>query len=105
MCCVGTDGRRHHRAGSSREFLREACSNPSQEYILAEINRRYPGALSMNLRETGSVSDYALALTIDVLDRLLYGYYDMVACPVPNKGLVKMRPGGLRDFCIAQAAS
>ena len=80
------------------EFLREAF-NPSQEYILAEINRRYPGALSMNLRETVSVSDYA-ALTIDVLDRLLYGYYDMA--PVPNKGLVKMRPGGLRDFRIVK---
>ena len=37
----------------------------------------------MNLRETVSVSDYA-ALTIDVLDRLLYGYYDMA--PRPEQG-------------------
>jgi len=72
-------------------FLREAMF-PKHEYIVAEIARRYPGVIRLN--ETMSVTDFAQYLTVDVLDRMLWGYYNLAGVPVMP--LVKKVP--LRDF-------
>ena len=72
-------------------LLREAMA-PKHEYILMEIQRKYPSL--WRVRETMSVSDFSQYLTVDVLDRMLYGYYTVAA--VPNRPLVKEVP--LRDF-------
>jgi hypothetical protein len=64
-------------------MLREAM-NPQHLYIVQEIGRCYP---SLQLSETMSVTDFAEYLTVDVLDRLLYGYYTLA--PIPNRALVK----------------
>ena len=61
--------------------------------------RRYPGALSMNLRET-SPSATTAALTDDVLDRLLYGYYDMAR---RTRDWSRCGPVDFRDFRIVKA--
>lgn len=72
-------------------LLREAMF-PQHEYIVAEIGRRCPNL--WKLRETMSVTDFSQYLTVDVLDRMLYGYYTIAS--VPNKPLAKMIR--LRDF-------
>jgi hypothetical protein len=76
--------------------------NPTNYYAILELQERYPalctdggGRNLIGLRETMSYSDYS-ALTVDVLDRTLYGYY--TAAPVTNEPLVKKHP--LRDFRI-----
>ena len=80
------------------EFLREAMY-PRTEYIVRELNKRYPGLYGdpggrmLGLRETMSVTDYQ-ALFTDVLDRKYYGYYNDY--PVNEMQLVK--PHDLRDF-------
>lgn len=79
---------------------------PTSRYALMELNERYPALVrgfadmrhpssGIGLRETMSTSDYS-ALTVDVLDRMLYGYYS--AAPVPNMALVKKHT--LRDFRV-----
>jgi len=67
-------------------MLRE-CLNPKHPYILQEVGRLYP---SLALTETMSVTDFGEYLTVDVLDRMLYGYYTLAA--IPNKALVKTVP-------------
>lgn len=74
--------------------------NPNNHYAILELRERYPALCSdgggrelIGLRETMSYSDYS-ALTVDVLDRMLYGYY--TAAPITNEPLVKKHP--LRDF-------
>lgn len=75
------------------QFLKEAW-NPSRPYMLAEMERRYPGLMVREAPIGGmSISDFSI-LTIDVLDRVLYGYYN--ATPVVSMPLVKRHP--LRDF-------
>lgn len=76
-------------------LIREAWA-PRNAFALQELRYRYPGLLydgQVGVRETMSVSDYS-ALTVDILDRVLYGYY--TAAPITNMPLVKVRP--LRDF-------
>jgi hypothetical protein len=72
-------------------LLREALM-PRHEYIVQEIARKCPNL--WRVRETMSVTDFAQYLTVDVLDRMLYGYYQVAQ--IPNKALVKQVP--LRDF-------
>ena len=72
-------------------MLREAMA-PKHEYILMELGRKYPSLF--RVRETMSVTDFSQYLTVDVLDRMLYGYYTVAS--VPNRPLVKEVP--LRDF-------
>jgi hypothetical protein len=80
------------------EFLREAIF-PRTEYIVQELNRRYPGIYgdpggrTLGLLETMSVTDFQ-ALYVDVLDRKYYGYYNDY--PVNELQLVKAHD--LRDF-------
>jgi hypothetical protein len=71
-------------------LLREALF-PQHPFVVEEIGRRYP-ALKVN--ETMSVTDFSQYLTVDVLDRILYGYY--TTAQIPNRALVKEVP--LRDF-------
>lgn len=81
-------------------FLFKQAFTPTSDYAVAHLMEQYPGIFKpsprgMGLRETMSYSDYS-ALTVDVLDRLLYGYY--TASPITNMPLVKKHT--LRDFRI-----
>ena len=76
-------------------YFREAM-NPTNPHLVAHIQELYPGVFResrIGLRETMSYSDYS-ALTVDILDRMLYGYYS--AAPITNMPLVKKHT--LRDF-------
>jgi hypothetical protein len=81
--------------GRTDPFLLKQAFNPSHEFGVRALIESYPGL--MNLREAPiggmSVTDFS-ALTLDVLDRLLYGNY--TATPVISLPLVKQHP--LRDF-------
>jgi hypothetical protein len=78
--------------GTEDPFLLKEALNPRHAFAMAEIDRKYPGVL--RLSETMSVTDFGQYLTVDVLDRMLYGYWQMEQ--VPNRMLVKEEP--LRDF-------
>ncbi len=87
--------------GKCEPYLFRQALRPTSRYAVIELSEKYPGLFAnsggqtIGLRETMSYSDYS-ALTVDVLDRLLYGYY--TAAPITNMPLVKARP--LRDFRI-----
>lgn len=79
-------------------FLFKQAMNPTHQVYVDHLKEMYPGIFRtdtnrIGLRETMSYSDYS-ALTVDVLDRMLYGYYS--AAPITNLPLVKKHP--LRDF-------
>ena len=87
--------------GQEDPFLLREAMWPKHDFAVVHLMEKYPGIYGnaftdrgrIGLRETMSVSDYT-ALTVDVLDRMFYGYYNVT--PVPNKPLVKQHP--LRDF-------
>jgi hypothetical protein len=86
--------------GKVPRYMLQEAMNPTQEFVVAELQRRYPGIYGdpggrnlLGLRETMSITDYQ-ALYVDVLDRMYYGYYN--AYPIPNKPLCKVH--SLRDF-------
>lgn len=81
-------------------FLYKQILNPTNRIYREHLRELYPRLFpretaysDVALRETMSYSDYS-ALTVDVLDRMLYGYY--TAAPITNEPLVKKH--GLRDF-------
>lgn len=77
-------------------FLREALKTVPHPMAAQYIAQKYPGIIRQGqygLRETMSYSDYS-ALTVDILDRMLYGYY--TAAPITNEPLVRKHT--LRDF-------
>ena len=83
-------------------FLYKQAMNPTHEIYVKHLMEHYPLLYSgrtaqkgVHLRETMSTSDYS-ALTVDILDRVLYGYY--TAAPITNMPLVKTHP--LRDFRV-----
>ena len=81
-----------------KEFMR-----PTKQIYVQALHENYPGIWGQHafqdqvgrigLRETMSYSDYS-ALTVDIIDRMLYGYYS--AAPISNLPLVKKHT--LRDF-------
>ena len=81
-------------------FFKEAM-NPQRPALVMHLAEKYPGIWAMpksghlGLRETMSTSDFT-ALTVDVLDRMLYGYYN--AAPITVMPLVKKHT--LRDFRV-----
>lgn len=83
-------------------FMRQAL-NPTNAHAVAYLQEKYPGIYGnvysdrsvVGLRETMSYSDYS-ALTVDILDRMLYGYYSVAQ--ITNKPLVKIQ--SLRDFRV-----
>lgn len=89
--------------GEIDPFLYKQAWTPTSEVYVHHLAERYPGLFGqasqmlqsgrIGLRETMSYTDYS-ALTVDILDRMLYGYYS--AAPITNKPLVK--PHTLRDF-------
>ncbi|HET9304868.1 MAG TPA: hypothetical protein VFO46_02465 [Candidatus Sulfotelmatobacter sp.] len=83
--------------GRTDPFLFKEALFPQHEWAVAGLREQYPrlfaGGNYIGLRETMSYSDYS-ALTVDIIDRLLYGYY--TAAPTQTMVLVKKRP--LRDF-------
>lgn len=72
-------------------YLWKQAMQPTEAHAVAHLMEKYPGIF--RLRETMSYSDYS-ALTVDILDRVLYGYY--TAAPITNMPLVKKK--SLRDF-------
>ena len=77
-------------------FLFKQAWQPTDELYVEKLSQMYPniiGRRQVGLRETMSYSDYS-ALTVDVLDRMLYGYY--TDAPITNMPLVKKHT--LRDF-------
>lgn len=89
-------------SGQEDPFLLKEAMFPKHDYAVLHLMEKYPGIFSnaysdrtgrVGLRETMSVSDYT-ALSVDVLDRMFYGYYNVA--PVANKALVKQV--SLRDF-------
>lgn len=92
--------------GRVSSHLFQEAMRPTSRYAMMELQERYPALVAgfanlnhpsygIGLRETMSTSDYS-ALTVDVLDRMLYGYYS--AAPIPNMSLVKKHT--LRDFRV-----
>jgi hypothetical protein len=79
-------------AGREDPILFKEALFPQHDYIVAEIARKCPNL--WRVRETMSVTDFAQYLTVDVLDRVLYGRWAVMG--VPNKALVKQV--SLRDF-------
>ena len=81
-------------------FLFKQAMQPTHEIYVEHLKREYPKIFReavrtdhLGLRETMSYSDYS-ALTVDILDRMLYKYYS--AAPITNMPLVKKHT--LRDF-------
>lgn len=80
--------------GRADPFLLKQAYNPTTEFGVKALHEAYPGLRLMEAPIGGmSVTDFS-ALTLDVLDRLLYGYYN--ATPVLSLPLMRMHP--LRDF-------
>ncbi len=82
-------------AGRTDPFLMKQAFHPTQEYAVRHLAESYPGLINLREAPIGgmSVTDFS-ALTLDVLDRLLYGYY--TATPVVSLPLVRKHT--LRDF-------
>jgi len=86
-------------AGRQEPRLLQQAMNPTNHWAISELRESYPdlfvgtGGKTIGLTETMSYSDYS-ALTVDILDRTLYGYY--TAAPVATMPMVKQKT--LRDF-------
>lgn len=78
-------------SGKEDPIILQEAMNPRRDYVVEHINRKYPG---LRFMETMSVTDFSQYLTVDVLDRILYGRWSVTS--IPNKPLVKMET--LRDF-------
>ncbi len=81
--------------GRTDPFLMRQAFHPTQEYAVRALAESYPGLLNLREAPIGgmSVTDFS-ALTLDVLDRLLYGYWQ--ATPVVSMPMVRKHP--LQDF-------
>jgi hypothetical protein len=84
-------------AGEEEPWILREAMMPSDPYKFQVVIQKYPNLFpngtGLSVRETMSWSDYS-ALTVDILDRLLYGYY--TTAPVATMALVKDRD--LTDF-------
>lgn len=91
--------------GRVDSYLFREALHPTNRFAQLQLAEQYPGLMEfrdsahpsngVGLRETMSTSDYS-ALTVDVLDRMLYGYY--TAAPITNLPLVRKHT--LRDFRV-----
>ncbi len=72
-------------SGDEAPWMLQEAIAPRHASVVEELNLRYPGMI--HARETMSVSDFSQYLTVDVLDRVLWGYYQTSV--VPNFALVK----------------
>jgi hypothetical protein len=87
--------------GKIDPFFWKQASNPTDEIFVSYLRERYPnlyrdtGRNLLGLQETMSVTDYQ-ALTVDVIDRLYYGYYSIF--PIVNRQLVRIHT--LNDFRV-----
>ena len=83
--------------GRQDPMLLKEAMYPTKPWAVQGLRESYPdlfaGGNFIGLRETMSYSDYS-ALTVDILDRLLYGYY--TSAPLATLPLVKKQ--NLRDF-------
>jgi len=81
--------------GRTDPFLMRQAFHPTQEYAVRALAESYPGLLNLQEAPVGgmSVTDFS-ALTLDVLDRVLYGYW--TATPVISLPMVRKHT--LRDF-------
>ncbi len=80
--------------GQEDPFLLRQAFRPTEGYAVRALCERYPGLMLREAPIGGmSISDFSI-LTIDVLDRVLYGYYNTIG--IVSLPLVKEHP--LRDF-------
>lgn len=80
--------------GKQDPFLLKEAMFPRHDYAVAKLLEAYPGLMLAESSIGGmSISDFSI-LTIDVLDRILYGYY--TTTPILSMPLVKKHP--LSDF-------
>lgn len=81
--------------GVEDPFLLKQAFNPTADYAVRKIQESYPALINLTEAPIGgmSVTDFSI-LTIDVLDRILYGYYNVT--PIVSKPMMRMHP--LRDF-------
>jgi len=79
---------------TDRYFLKQAFQ-PTEASAMVKIQESYPGLINLREAPIGgmSITDFSI-LTLDVLDRILYGYWD--ATPILSKPMVRMHP--LTDF-------
>jgi hypothetical protein len=79
---------------TDRYFLKQAF-RPTEASAMVKIQESYPGLINLREAPIGgmSITDFSI-LTLDVLDRILYGYWD--ATPILSKPMVRMHP--LTDF-------
>jgi len=79
---------------TDRYFLKQAF-RPTEQSALVKLQETYPGLINLREAPIGgmSITDFSI-LTLDVLDRILYGYWD--ATPILSKPMVRMHP--LTDF-------
>lgn len=75
-------------------FMRQAF-RPTHTAAITHLTESYPGLINLRENPIGgmSITDFSI-LTLDVLDRILYGYWD--ATPVLSKPMVRQHP--LMDF-------
>lgn len=81
--------------GRTDPFYLKQAFNPTESYAMAKISESYPGLINLRENPIGgmSITDFSI-LTVDVLDRLLYGYWN--ATPILSKPMMRMHP--LSDF-------
>ena len=79
--------------GQEDPFLLKQAFNPTADYAVGKLMESYPGLIVREGIGGMSVTDFSI-LTIDVLDRVLYGYYN--AMPIVSEPLVKKHT--LNDF-------
>jgi hypothetical protein len=81
-------------SGRQDPFLLKQAFRPTQEYAVMALQESYPGLRLLEAPVGGmSISDFS-ALTVDVLDRMLYGWY--TATPIVSMPMVKKHT--LMDF-------
>ncbi len=80
--------------GKQDPFLLKQAFKPTQEYAVMALHENYPNLRLQEAPVGGmSISDFS-ALTVDVLDRMLYGYYQVT----PVVSMPMMRKHTLLDF-------
>lgn len=80
--------------GRQDPFLLRQAFKPTEDYGVAKLMESYPDlVMRENVLGGMSITDFSI-LTVDVLDRILYGYY--TATPIVSQPMMRMHP--LRDF-------
>lgn len=82
-------------SGKTDPFFMRQAFRPTETHAITKLMESYPGLVNLREAPIGgmSVSDFSI-LTLDVLDRILYGYWD--ATPILSKAMIRQH--ALLDF-------